>query len=184
MRKYTVLFSLPCWLLAGELLKNGDFESRLDTTWNIYAHGETHTIVTNKFFDADSDDEVYIRQFDSKLSAIYQTCGIPGTDLEFSMDARLFAASYSAMHPHPAVSAIILSYLDNDEAVLGETRIFYYAESLDWQASPTVHLIQIGDTNWFSYRTRIAEELQNLPGVAPAQVCQIRVVLYAYAGGC
>uniref|UniRef100_A0A7C6EGE5 Uncharacterized protein n=1 Tax=candidate division WOR-3 bacterium TaxID=2052148 RepID=A0A7C6EGE5_UNCW3 len=181
-RSFAILLSF-CFLYAGEFIFNGKFEDSLKH-WNTYAHGETYTITTDKIYEEDPDSEVYVGRLDKRETAIYQTCYIPGLDLNFSFKVKLYAKSYDTLHPHPAISSIILSYLDVDENIQGETRIFRYAESLYWYPSPVLHLIEISDTNWFNYTLNIADELSNLPGVNPIDIKKLRVTLYTRSYGC
>uniref|UniRef100_A0A7C4XMJ0 Uncharacterized protein n=1 Tax=candidate division WOR-3 bacterium TaxID=2052148 RepID=A0A7C4XMJ0_UNCW3 len=169
--------------LAGNILINGNFEDSLKG-WNPYAQGETYTINLDTWYDQDPDTEVYIGRLDKLITAVYQTCNTPVLDLDFIFSARLVARSLDSLHPHPAVASIILSYLNIDEEVLGETRIFNYAESLYWFPSPKLHLIEISDTNWFSDTINIIDELQNLPGIEPLDVKKIRIILYGISYGC
>lgn len=170
-------------LIAGEFVLNGSFEDSLNG-WNPYAHGETYTILTDKIYDQDPDSEVYVGRLDKRITAIYQTRNISTLNLDFSFNAKLFARSYDTLHPHSAVAAVIISYLDNNEKILGETRIFNYAETLYWTPSPTLHLIEISDTNWFSDTINIIEELQNLPGIIPSDISKMRIILYGQTYGC
>jgi hypothetical protein len=182
-RFYPFLFCISGFLTAGEFIFNGNFEDSLNH-WNPYAHGETYTMNTDKIYDEDSDFEVYVGRLDKLVTAVYQTSNIPTLDLNFSFKAKLFAQSYDTLHPHPAISSIILSYLDIDENILGETRIFKYAESLYWNPSPILHLIEITDTNWFFDTLNIAAELENLPGINQTEIAKLRIVLYARSYGC
>ncbi|MCX7995580.1 MAG: hypothetical protein N3A65_07410 [candidate division WOR-3 bacterium] len=184
MKIINVFFIFANILLAGNFIFNGNFEDSLNF-WNCYAHGETYTIHTDKMYEIeDSDSEVYVGKLDKMLTAVSQTCYIPGLELTFSFKAKLFAKSYDTLHPHPAIASLILSYLDIDENILGETRIFYYAESLYWQPSPNLHLIEISDTNWFCDTINILDELQNLPGINPSDISKLRIILYSRSYGC
>ncbi|MEO0190409.1 MAG: hypothetical protein ABIL18_05455, partial [candidate division WOR-3 bacterium] len=129
------IFIIFNFLNAGEFIRNGSFEDSLNF-WSPYAHGETYTLNVDENYDSDPDSEVYVGRLDRLITTIYQVCYVPTLELDFSFKARFFAKSYDTLHPHPAIASIILSYLDTDENVLGETRIFYYAESLYWQPSP------------------------------------------------
>lgn len=171
------------FLFAGNFLFNGNFEDSLNY-WNCYAHGETYTIHTDKIYEEDPDSEVYVGRLDKMITAISQTCYVPDLELEFSFKARFFARSYDTLHPHPAIASIILSYLDINENILGETRLFHYAESLYWNPSPILHLIEVSDTNWFGDTINITEELQNLPGINPLAIAKLRIILYCQSYGC
>jgi len=171
------------YCLAGEFIFNGNFEDSLNS-WNPYAQGETYTLMTDKSYDEDSDSEVYVGRLDKLITAIYQTSNIPILDLDFSFKARLVARSYDSLHPSPAIASINLSYLDINEKILGETRIFNYEESLYWVPSQVLHLIEIADTNWFSDTINIVDELQNLPGVDPLEISKLRIILYCNSNGC
>lgn len=183
MKPFISLFVLSTILMAGEFIVNGDFEDLLNG-WNPYAQGETYTLLTDKSYDEDPDSEVYVGRLDKLVTVLYQTCNIPVLNLDFSFNARLIARSYDSLHRHAAVASIIISYLNNEEEILGETRIFNFAETLYWVPSPTLHLIEIGDTNWFSDTINIIDELQNLPGINPSSIAKLRIILYSQANGC
>mgnify|MGYP001050168455 CR=1 FL=1 len=181
-RNITFLLSF-CFLYAGEFIFNGKFEDSLNH-WNTYAQGETYTIRTDKIYEEDPDSEVYVGRLDRFITAISQTCYITGLDLDLSFKAKIIAQSADTSHPSPAVASIIISYLDIDENILGETRLFNYCDTLYWAPSPEVHLIELGDTNWISDTINISDELQNLPGVNPSEVQKIRLTIFCQSYGC
>ncbi len=111
---------------------------------------------------------------------IYQQVDLPGgLDLAFSVDCRLTAKSES--DSLFAAGAVFLEYLDSDDSVLGETRIYMATRGCDWQNSPTLHLIRAGDSsNLHNYRFNLRNELENLPGVDPQQIKVIRVGLLGF----
>ncbi|MGB9722088.1 MAG: hypothetical protein ACPL28_11505 [bacterium] len=183
MKKISFLLLFFNYLFAGNFVFNGNFEDSVNY-WNPYAQGETYTITTDKIYEEDPDSEVCVGRLDKLETAIHQTFYVPELILDFSFKAKLYAKSYDTLHPHPAISSIILSYLDIDENILGETRIFRYAESLYWNPSPILHLIEISDTNWFNYTLNIADELYNLPGINPTDIAKLRIILYARSYGC
>ncbi len=176
-------FFVVNFLFGGNFLFNGSFEDSLNY-WNCYAQGETYTINTDKIYEEDPDSEVYVGRLDRFLTAISQTCYVPDFALNLSFKAKIVAQCSDTSHPSPAVAAIIISYLDIDENILGETRLFNYCDTLYWTPSPTIHLIELGDTNWIIDTINIFEELQNLPGVNPLDILKLRITLLGQSYGC
>uniref|UniRef100_A0A7V3RI77 Uncharacterized protein n=1 Tax=candidate division WOR-3 bacterium TaxID=2052148 RepID=A0A7V3RI77_UNCW3 len=89
---------------------------------------------------------------------------------------RYFTRCADTSHSSPAVASIVISYLDIDENILDETRLYNYCDTLYWSPSPEVYLIELGDTNWISDTINISDEMQNLPGVNPSEIQKIRVI--------
>ncbi|MEO0122539.1 MAG: hypothetical protein ABIL69_00850 [candidate division WOR-3 bacterium] len=172
------------FVFAGNFIFNGNFEDSLNY-WNCYAQGETYTIHTDKMYEIeDPDSEVYVGRLDRFITAISQTCYIPNFNLNLSFKAKVVARCADTSHPAPAVASIIISYLDIDENILGETRLLNYCDTLYWTPSPKLHLIELSDTNWIADTINIAEELQNLPGVNPAEIYKLRITLLGQSYGC
>ncbi|MEO0185824.1 MAG: hypothetical protein ABIL22_09645 [candidate division WOR-3 bacterium] len=183
MRVIIISIFVLNFLFAGNFIFNGNFEDSLNY-WNCYAQGETYTINTDKIYEEDPDSEVYVGRLDRFITAISQTCYIPDIELDFSFRAKVVARCSDTSHSAPAVASIIITYLDIDENILGETRLLNYCDTLYWMPSPTLHLIELGDTNWIAGTINIADELQNLPGVNPTEIHKLRITLWGQSYGC
>lgn len=75
---------------------------------------------------------------------MFQKVSISTLNLEFHVSCRFAAKSES--DSLFAAAAIGLEYLDNEDSVLGETKIVYATAGCTWQNSPTLHLIRVPDT--------------------------------------
>lgn len=183
VKSFTLSLAFFNFLIAGEFLINGNFEDSL-CGWNPYAQAETYIINTDKTYEDDPDSEVFVGRLDRLVTAVYQTCHIPTLELDLSYKAKIVAVCSDTSHPAPAVASIILSYLDIDENILGETRIFNWCDTLYWTPSSTLHLIEVNDTSWFSDTINILNELQNLPGINSQEISRLRISLYCWSNGC
>lgn len=168
-------------LSAQELVVNGDFEQALNIGWTIDASG-SYTIDRYTWPHPDPDYEAYVYKMATVYASIYQIVDLPSLfcDVSFSAKFRKKEAS-STCWP---VSAVIFTYLDENNNALGSTRVYYPSPYCNWQAGPTMHLIKVEDTLWNSYSFNIQNEIaQNLPGVDPNAVRKVKVSLYAYNSG-
>jgi len=167
---------------AGVLITNGDFEEPLTTGWHQAAGGSYCYVDRATNYDPDADYEASAR-VDSLsgggVAVLYQEVAIPTTDLEFSVNAKLFAWDNNADTLCCAGAAVIITYIDGSGTSLGETKICRFTDPFNWSNSSTCHLIISPDTNWHNYSFNINDELTNLPGVNPADIKKIKVSLYA-----
>ncbi len=161
---------------ASNFLINGDFEQPLDIGWQ-------DTIVLGGYIDRstiyepDPDYEVMLYKSGSDgYISLFQTASIPSTNLDFSCRTKLYA--YRNTPGDWAGSGIIVTYLDDLENQLGETRICYYTADCPWTNSPYLHLIVVTDNDWHDYAFNIDEELTNLSGVNAAEIAKIRVAVF------
>ncbi|MFO7675025.1 MAG: hypothetical protein R6X12_01710 [bacterium] len=167
-----------------ELVLNGDFECSPFEGWREQAWGEfTDTgncrLGHRPDLDPDPDFEVVVHKLLNAGYALYQQVPVSGVDLGFGVSCRL--TSKTENRDYYAAAAVCLEYRDAGDSLLGETRIFSATTGHPWRDSPTLHLIGASDSlNWHEYRFNVAEELANLPGVAPGDIRSIRVVLLAY----
>ncbi len=187
MYKYIALFLVIGISNAGPLLTNGDFEQDLSVGWtksefwpSIY---DTTDRATN--YNPDPDYEVRVKKYDYAYVKLSQVVDIYTTDLEFSVDAKLYAHEYTPAAPYWATASIILAYLDEDESLLGQTRICYNTPDCPYTNSSTFHMIVVTDpNNWYNYSFNIDDELTNLSGVTPGDIAKIEVALYDTTNGC
>jgi hypothetical protein len=126
-----------------------------------------------------------LKKYNETQATLYQTVNVPSTDLEFSVDAKLFAHEYTITDSCWAAAAIILRYLNNNNISLGETRIVYQTPHCPWTNTNTVHIIPVTDPNgWYNYSFNINTELANLPSINPLNIKKIQVSLYDRIIGC
>ncbi|MEO0072442.1 MAG: hypothetical protein ABIK10_03225 [candidate division WOR-3 bacterium] len=188
MRKVVLLLGCSIWLLwAGRLLTNGDFEQPLNISWysSIISATSYDTIDRQAYFHPDPDYEVRVKKYDAVCAKLYQTVPIPTTDLDFSVNAKLYAYEYNPSASYWAAAAVILRYLDSNNNLLGETRITYKTPHSPWINTSTIHLINAPDpNNWYQYSFNLNSELTNLPGVNPSAIRKIQVVLMDTTDGC
>jgi hypothetical protein len=187
MKKYMMMFLIFNVASAAVLLTNGDFEQDLVAGWTQTIQGENYydTLDRSVDFYPDPDYEVRVKKYDAAYAKLFQTVNIATTDLEFHASALLYAYEYNPATSYWAAAAVVLSYLDNENEVLGETRICHLSPHCPWVGSDNLHLIEIADPyNWYEYSFNINDELTNLPGVDPADIAKISVALYDTTDGC
>ncbi|UCG93264.1 MAG: hypothetical protein JSV97_06090 [candidate division WOR-3 bacterium] len=187
MYKYLALFLIIGISNAGVLLTNGDFEQELDIGWTQRIQGSNSYDTLNRAtgYDPDPDYEVKVRKYDAAYMKLYQTVNIPTTDLEFSVNANLYAYEYDPADTFWASASVTLFYLDNDNNVLGQTRICYNSPHCPYTNSDFFHMIEAtSPNNWHNYSFNIDDELVELPGVNPADIAKIEVALYDTTNGC
>jgi hypothetical protein len=186
MKKLTVLLAVLVAAMAygQELLTNGDFELPLETGW-IVDSGE----YGYKYVDRDTGyhpDPDY-EAFDSIYAgngfvSIGQVVDVPGIVLLLTFDAS-FAIGGGSSTCWP-VAYVGISYYDNTDTKLGETRICYRNSYCTWTPSPTLSLTDITNPDWTTYTVNIVDELgERLPGVNPGDVARIGVALVDTTAG-
>ncbi|NPV13421.1 hypothetical protein HPY86_00595 [candidate division WOR-3 bacterium] len=168
-----------------ELIFNGDFELPPDSGWQIVRWGlfpDTGNcrLRWQHSFNPDRDFEVLIHKMLHQGMKLYQRVETPSIDsLEFSVSCRLTAKSES--DSLFAAAAVCLEFLDNEDSVLGETRVYFATRGCDWQNSLWLHLIPAPDSlNWYDYRFLLRDELESLPGVQPELVKAVRIGLLGF----
>ena len=182
---------IPIILLVGtlparELLVNGNFEDPARSTWQWDTFGVFNDtgnchLWQSYVFLPDLDREVCVHKILHQWAMLLQTVEVPGTDLNFSVSAMLFAKTERPDTGYYACANVVLSYLDENDSLLGETRIYVHTDSCDWADSPTLHLIHAPDsTSWHNYAFNLNDELNNLSGVNRSQIRRVRVALWPY----
>ncbi len=187
MYRYLALFLVIGISNAGPLLTNGDFEQDLSIGWTETSYYPTSldTIDRATTFHPDPDYEVRVKKYDYAYQRLSQTVDIWTTDLEFSVDARLYAHEYTPTAPYWATAAIVLVYRDNNNTRLGETRICYNSPHVPYTNTSTFHMVVVTDgNNWYNYSFNIDDELTNLSGVTPSDIAKIEVAFYDTTNGC
>lgn len=177
IRKY-LMITLVMWgfVFAVPFLTNGDFEEPLTTGWLQELSGSSTFIARATNYDPDPDYEAYVYNGTGDgFAKLYQTVDVPTTDLEFSVNAKLYASSTSSTCWSGA--AVVISYLDESGSLLGETMICYRAQACPWESNDTCHIIEATDSLWHNYAFNIDDELVNLNGVNQADIKKIQVAL-------
>ena len=176
--KHTVIILLSIALAnAGVLLTNGDIELDLDTGWSQSSSGVNVTIDRATTYDPDPDYEAQVyKGTGSGYARLFQAVDIPTTDLEFSVYAKVYA--YDNHTTAWCGAGVIISYLNENGSLLGDTRICMRSTQCPWSNSATRHIIEATDSMWHNYAFNIDAELTNLPGVNPANVKKIEVALF------
>ena len=174
---FIVSLILYTQVLALEIITNGDFEEPLSTGWQESTSGSNITINRATSYDPDPDYEAYVgKSTGSGYARLYQIVNIPATDLDFSVNAKLYA--YDNHTSAWAGGAVVISYLDEYSSLLGETYICYRSTQCPWTNSSTSHLIEASDSLWHNYGFNIENELTNLSGVNPSDIKKIQVSLF------
>jgi hypothetical protein len=187
MQKYGVIVLIIGLTHAAVYLTNGDFEQELTVGWTQQFQGmnSSDTVDRATFYQPDADYEARVKKYDASYGKLLQTVNVPTTDLEFSVNAKLDAYEYNSATLYWASASVNLAYLDNDNSLLGQTRICYKTPHCPYTSTSKFHMIVVTDnTKWFSYSFNIDDELANLPGVNPTSVAKIQVSLYDTTDGC
>lgn len=177
MKKLLVLTVIICsGLFGANLLTNGAFEQPLSTGWLQATSGVNVTINRATTYDPDPDYEAYVyKGSGSGYARLYQVVDIPSTDIDFSVNAKLYAWDNHASAWTGA--CLLISYLNESNSLLGATRICARSQGCPWNNSSTHHLINAVDSLWHNYAFNIDDELTNLPGVTPSAIKKIQISL-------
>ncbi len=167
-------------LFAQNLLVNGDFEQPLSNGWAIDSGGYYIYIDRATTYDPDPDYELRVeKQAGSGFARARQIVDIPSVDnINFSVKAKLYAYDNNADTLTYAAAAVRIYYKNTSGTTLGETRICQFTAPCPWQNTPTCHLIITNDSLWHTYSFSLSSELQNLPGVNPADIRKIEITFY------
>ena len=145
--------------------------------WTFTTLGSGCWVLRNTGYDPDPDYEVCVnKNGPSGFAKLHQTIDVIITDLNFSVHTKLYA--YDSKVGSWAAASVVLSYMNDFNTVLGETRICQKSAHCPWASSPTRHLIIAADTSWRDYSFNINDELTNLPGVDPLEISKIQVALF------
>jgi len=162
---------------AGVLLTNGDIELDLSIGWSQASSGASIIIDRATTYDPDPNYEAQVyKGTGSGYARLFQMVDIPTTDLEFSVYAKIYA--YDNSSTAWCGAGVIISYLNENGSLLGDTRICMLSTECPWSNSSTRHIIQASDSLWHNYAFNIDNELTNLTGINPSDVKKIEVALF------
>ncbi|MEO0165572.1 MAG: hypothetical protein ABIL39_05485 [candidate division WOR-3 bacterium] len=166
--------------LAQNLLVNGDFEQDISVGWTKDTSGYSIYIDRATDYEPDPDYELRVeKQTSSGYARVKQIVDIPSVNnITFSVKAKLYAYDNNADTLTFAAAAVIIGYRNSSGVLLGETRICQFTAPCPWQNTPTCHLIMVNDSLWHTHSFSLSSELQNLPGVNPANVQKIEIAFY------
>lgn len=176
MQKSLILIIAIGFCFASNYITNGDFEQTQTVGWTQSTYG-TATITRGTAYDPDPDYEIYLYKASGTTghATLYQIADIPTTHVDFKVTAKLYAwDNYSGAW---AGAAVVVSYLDEANTLLGDTKICMRSNGCPWIDGPTCHIIAVYDSLWHNYSFNIHDELANLPGVDANDVAKIKVTL-------
>ncbi len=165
---------------ASNLVVNGDFESPLEPAWTATCSGNC-TIERATGLDPDPDYEARAALDGAGYARLLQIVEVPDSEVEFSASLRFHVFATGEAW---AAAAIVISYLDETQQFLGETRLGAWTRECPWENSSTTHLISLPVDLWTSWTLDINQELAALPSVDPLAVRFLRVGLYAQGFEC
>ncbi len=185
MYKYLILLLIIIgFCSAGHLLTNGNFEQELNIGWSqsIGTQGTADTV--DRFMDI-LNYVARVKKYDATHAILYQTVDVPTTDLDFSINTKLYAYEYNSTATYWSAAAVCLRYLDENSNLLGETRIAQRSAHCPWTNSNTLHIInELFPGIWSTFSFNIDTELVFLPGINPSDVKKIQVALLDTTDGC
>ena len=175
-------FLLVAQVVGSELIINGDFEQPLSTGWGQIIYGPNGVIDRATDYDPDPDYEAYVyKGSETGFAQLFQVVGIPSTNLDFSIDLKLYAYANSTAW---AGAAVLISYSDQNNVLLGQTYICARTTHCPWTENSTTHIIDASDSEWHYYGFNIDEELTRFAGVNPSDVAKIQISLYCKTSHC
>jgi hypothetical protein len=189
MRKFVIVLSLLAGFVlpaaAQELLANGDFEQDLSVGWKDTVYSLTGSWLFERTDTLGQSSGCGARVWKTLASyaALTQQVNVPNHHLVFSFDGRFrIGGGSNTCWP---VAAVVLRYLDVAGIELGNTKFVLHNEFCNWSNSDTAHLVEIDvPEEWRPHQLDIAQELyDNLAGVNPWSVAQVRIEIYAYDNG-
>jgi hypothetical protein len=168
---------------AGEYVVNGTFEEVLSVGWSQKTMGSIITITRGTGYDPDPDYEAYVRKgTGSGYAELYQIFDISTTEMEFSANLKLNA--YDTGSTDWAGAALIITYLDENEAALGATYIARQSSIPQWINGDTKHVYNAPNTDWNYYSFNIDDEFAYLTGINKDDVAKLSVSLFAHVHDC
>jgi hypothetical protein len=182
-RAFLIVSALLASAFGQELIQNGGFESEL-TAWTVEydsPDGEW-TVTVGPEYQPDPDSEVCINKKMKYYAHASQTVDVPTTELEFSFSSKLFS-SFAGGSGYYAYATVALEYLNSSGGLLGRTMVVNKVGYDSLENTSIQHLIPVTDSAWHDYWLLVTDELAYLPGLNPADIARVRVLLDAHGNG-
>ncbi len=172
--------------VSNKSIVNGDFEQDLSIGWLRKTSGLSYSDNIDRAtnLDSDVDYEVVLEKVSAGYIKLFQTVDISTTNLNFSVSANMRAVEHNPYASYWAAAAICLRYLNENNVLLGETRIARRSLHCPWQNSSTFHIINVTTENWQTHSFNLRDELQNLTAVNFDDIRKIQIVLMDTTNGC
>jgi len=177
-----LVFVLPSYGMAMELVTNGGFESDLPPAWQEELAGAATVVNRSTGYDGDPDFEVLVEKGTGNgHGKVNQSIVIPSIDVDFSVNTKIQVSS-SGGGPW-AAAGVAIHYENHFGDVLGTTMIVGKTVDCPWRDNLTFHMIPAPDEEWNNFQFNIGNELLNLVGVDMMAIHQIRISLFGQVGG-
>ena len=190
MVKYLIiLIALTGLCVAANWINNGDFEQPLTVGWTqaIGTPSSSDIIDRQVSYEPDPDYEVQVKKYDATHAKLFQRVNIPTMiNLQFTIKANLYAFEYNTSATYWSAAAVCLRYLDQNDNLLGETRVAQRSMHCPWTNSAALHIIDVTSPNtWLTYSFSVSQELSMyLPAVNQQNIKKIEVALLDTTDGC
>ena len=186
MRKACFFLLLSVFLTTGfgqQLVRNGDFEDSLNY-WTLEVNNNqgSYSVKCDTVYQPDPDYEVRVYKSMRYSALLKQTVDLPSTNVQFSASAKLIATKGSSASYY-AYAALTLQYRNAADSVLGNTMIVKKIGNYNPVSDSGRHVINVTSSAWEDYSFLLADELESLPGINPADVARVTIYLQAYGNG-
>jgi len=189
MLKYIIiLVSTVGICLAANWINNGNFEQPLNIGWTTQVGTPTTSDIIDRQvnYEPDPDYEVQVKKYDATHAKLSQVVNVTTINsLQFTFKANMYAFEYNTATSYWSAAAVCLRYLDQNNNLLGETRITHKSPHCPWTNSSTLNIIDVTSPNtWVTYNFDINQVLINLPGVNPQNIRKIQIAILDTTDGC
>lgn len=159
-------------------LVNGDFEQPLNVGWTTRTEGSGSNEVErdSTLGQPTPGFAACVAEINAGSARLSQSVLLPNLDYSFDFDGCFVLGGSLSCGP---AAAVVLSFLDESDVVLGTTRWFAAAFG-SWTQTDTSHLIPVGEREWQHQSIRLSDELtEYLTGVNRSAVSRVKVELLA-----
>lgn len=188
--RFALFLALSVLLLAAatvpaaqlDVVVNGGLEPPLSDGWQSQTSGVDVNIASQQLLDPDFDYEVLLTKGGGTgYGRLAQTVSLPVLDTDVSVSLLCdVAASGGAW----AAGGLMVQYLDQGGAQLGQSVLLQRSADCPWIDSNTSHFIDVEPGSWKSVGFNVDLELDNLPGVPRDAVRKLGLVLFIEAADC
>jgi hypothetical protein len=162
-------------LITNDKLLNGNFEQGLEVGWQTLAKDYDGSNTVTRAGE-NKNHYAYLKKVWCGYARLFQIANLSSLDQELSVRLRLNARSNR--EDYSALAAFVLSYLNDKNEVLAETRIAYSTNDLS--NTPTLHIISVKPSEWKTYNLNLKEEIANqFPKIDIAKTKKLKISLYA-----